>query len=263
MTNVPTAFLAALLLATQAFPATVGPRRGALVIAGGGNLGPEILNRFVELAGGADAPVVVIPTAQEDGLIREGWLAKSAPARAGLKKLTPLHTRDRRVADSPEFTEPLRRARGVWFEGGRQWRLADSYLGTRTERELYALLARGGVIGGSSAGATIQGSYLVRGAPEGNEIMMAPGHERGLGFLRQAAIDQHLITRHREKDLVGVVKVHPELLGIGIDEGTAVVVQGRRMRVVGKSKVAIYAAGKPFFFLQPGDEFDLKSRRVR
>ena len=70
---------------------------------------------------------------------------------------------------------------------------------------------------GSSAGATIQGSYLVRGAVEGNSVIMAPGHEIGMGFLRKAAVDQHVITRHRENDLDQVISRHPELLGIGID----------------------------------------------
>jgi cyanophycinase len=242
---------------------TAGPSRGASVIAGGGQLGPEIVGRFIELAGGADAPVVVIPTAQEEGAIRDGWLARSVLARGGMKRLTALHTRDRKLADSAAFTAPLRAARGVWFEGGRQWRLADAYLGTRTERELRAVLRRGGVIGGSSAGATIQGSYLVRGAPEGNQIMMAAGHERGFGYVKEAAIDQHLIARRREKDLVAVVEAHPKLLGIGIDEGTAVVVERHRMRVAGRGKVAIYEAGKKYFFLKPGDEYDLKRRRVR
>jgi cyanophycinase len=156
---------------------------------------------------------------------------------------------------------PLRTARGVWFEGGRQWRLVDAYLGTRTERELFALLARGGVIGGSSAGATIQGSYLVRGAREGNAVMMAPGYEQGLGFLRNVAIDQHLLARKRQEDMVAVVRAHPQLLGIGIDEGTAIVVHGDRFEVVGASRVAIYEAGKPYYFLAPGDRFDLAARR--
>jgi cyanophycinase len=117
------------------------------------------------------------------------------------------------------------------------------------------------VIGGTSAGATIQGSYLVRGAPEGNTIMMARGHERGFGFLPRAAIDQHLLKRNRQDDLVAVVAAHPELLGIGIDEDTAIVVQDGRLRVIGASRVAIYEKGKPYFFLSPGDRFDLKARR--
>src|SRR6185436_4216153 len=103
-------------------------------------------------------------------------------------------------------------------------RLVDSYLNTRTNRELWKVLKRGGVIGGSSAGATIQGSYLVRGAREGNTLMMAPGYEVGLGFLKHVAVDQHLLKRNRQDDLVPVITKHPELLGIGIDESTAIVV---------------------------------------
>jgi cyanophycinase len=216
----------ALLSASALWAQTSGPEHGALVIAGGGTLGPAIITRFIELAGGPAAPVVVIAE-----------------------------------ADRERFVEPLRRARGVWFDGGRQWRLVDSYLGTRTERELFALLGRGGVIGGTSAGATIQGSYLVRGARAGNTLMMAPGYEKGMGFLKVAAIDQHLLTRKRQEDMVPVVKAHPELLGIGIDESTAIVVQGDRFEVVGESKVAIYEAGKPYFFLSAGDRFDVKARR--
>src|SRR4030095_4405381 len=103
-----------------------------------------------------------------------------------------------------------------------------------------AVLARGGVIAGSSAGATIQGSYMVRGAPEGNHIMMAKGHEEGFGFLKNSAIDQHVIARKREEDLLPVIAAHPALLGLGLDEGTAIVVQGDRARVVGASKLAVY-----------------------
>jgi cyanophycinase-like exopeptidase len=91
---------------------------------------------------------------------------------AGALRLEVLHTRDRAVADSDAFVAPLREARGVWFGGGRQWRLADAYLRTRTHAALDELLARGGVIGGTSAGATIQGSYLARGDTRGNETMM-------------------------------------------------------------------------------------------
>ena len=113
----------------------------------------------------------------------------------------------------------------VWFTGGRQWRLADSYLGTKVEEELWALLGRGGVIGGSSAGATIQGSYLARGDTKTNTIMMGD-HDEGFGFLKNTAIDQHLLRRNRQFDLIEIIEAWPELLGIGIDENTAIVVQG-------------------------------------
>ena len=151
-----------------------------------------------------------------------------------------LHTPDRAEADTESFVAPLRAARGVWFGGGRQWRLVDAYMGTRTQREIEAVLARGGVIGGGSAGATIQGSYLVRGAHEGNHIMMAPGYEEGFGYLRSVAIDQHLLTRQRQDDLVEVITKKPELLGLGIDEPSAIVVTGDRFEVIGKTVVGVY-----------------------
>ncbi|HTM50577.1 MAG TPA: cyanophycinase [Bryobacteraceae bacterium] len=238
----------------------VGPAKGTVLAAGGGKLGPEVLGRFISLAGGPDAPIVFIPTA--NGLDPQpANLAEVNVLRAaGANNVTVLHTTERRVADSKSFVAPLRRARGVWFGGGRQWHLVDSYLNTRTLRELRAVLERGGVIGGSSAGATILGSYLVRGAREGNQIMMAPGYEQGFAFLRGVAIDQHLLKRKRENDMIAVVKAHPALLGIGIDEGTAVIVQGDHFDVVGPSKVAIYERDKPYYFLSAGDRFDLRKR---
>lgn len=257
------------LFSLSALWAAAGPRTGSLVVAGGGRLGPEIGKRFVELAGGPDALIVIIPTAGEGEKFDSGLLDKSFLREAGARNLVLLHTRDRKVADSEAFVAPLRKAGGVWFSGGRQWRLVDSYLNTRTHRELNALLQRGGVIGGSSAGATIQGSYLVRGAREGNHIMMAKGYEEGLGFLKGVAVDQHLIARRREKDMLAVIAAHPELLGIGIDERTAVIVQSDRMEVAGESKTAIYDAGykprddgRPYYFLAAGDVFDLKKRTV-
>jgi cyanophycinase len=242
----------------------VGPRRGALVVAGGGALGKEITERFLALAGGRNVPYVFVPTADE----RENPPAENFLTRAGCKEVRVLHTRDRAQANDKAFVAALRDARGVWFGGGRQWRLVDSYLGTRTEKAFRKVLDRGGVIGGTSAGATIQGSYLVRGAREGNTIMMAPGYEKGLGYLRGVAVDQHLLRRKREEDLLQVIDRHPELLGIGIDESTAIVVERDRFEVIGESKVAIYDAryrpgngGKRYYFLAPGDRFDLAARR--
>ena len=132
-----------------ALAAEVGPERGWLIVAGGGDLGPEIEKRFLDLAGGPDAPVVVIPTAGDRDTYEPGYAAASFPAKAGFRNITVLHTRDRRTADSADFAAPLARARAVWFPGGRQWRLVDSYLNTRTEKELWGVLERGGVIGGS------------------------------------------------------------------------------------------------------------------
>ncbi len=243
---------------------TRGPAKGTLVIVGGGRLGPEIVAKFVALAGGPEAKFVVIPTASEEQQIDLARQRENFLKTFGVKDAVVLHTTDRKLADSKAFVAPLKHATGVWIPGGRQWRLADAYLGTRTEREVKAVLKRGGVVGGSSAGATIQGSYLVRGAVEGNTVMMSPGHEQGFALLRNAAIDQHIITRHREADLDPVIAKHPELLGIGIDESTAIVVHGTGFEVIGKSKVAIHDGrehdGKRYYWLNAGDKFDLKRR---
>jgi cyanophycinase len=252
----------ALLVFTAALLAeTRGPSQGALVIVGGGAVGPAIAQKFLELAGGPQAPILVVPTADTADEIPAHFLEKMFLTKAGAKNLRLLHTRDRKVADTEEFAAAIRTARGVWFTGGRQWRLVDSYLHTRTHHEIVKLLERGGVVGGTSAGATIQGSYLVRGAREGNHIMMAPGYEEGLALLTHSAIDQHLIKRKRENDLVPVIEKHPSLLGIGLDESTAIVVRGQRFDVIGESKVAIYEKGKQYYFLSPGDAFDLTLRR--
>jgi len=257
---------AGVVLAAAAHAAKIGPSRGTLLIVGGGPLGTEIEQRFIALAGGVDAPIIYIPTATEGE--PRATDSNNFLAKAGVKHVTVLHTRDRKVADTDAFVKPLLTARGVWFEGGRQWRLVDSYLKTRTEKEIFNVLKRGGVVGGSSAGATIIGSYLVRGAREGNTLMMAPGYEVGMGFLKKSAIDQHIDTRRRENDLTPVIDKHPELLGIGIAESTAIVVEGDRFEVIGKSKVFIHDIGyKPqpggtrWYTLEKGDRFDLTRRR--
>jgi len=258
-----------LLAVTSAFAdPIVGPANGSLLIHGGGKLGRETLDEFIRLAGGVDANYVIIPTAEPGEDWGEPYVARSFLTRAGAKHVTIIHTRDRAVADTAAFVEPLAKANAVWLDGGRQWRLADSYLGTRTLTEIHGVVARGGVVGGSSAGATIQGSYMVRGAPEGNTIMMAKGHEEGFALVKNCAIDQHVIARGRLDDMLPVIAAHPELLGFGIDEGTALIVQGDRARVIGPSKVAVYDPkftpgqdGHRYFFLNPGDVLDLVTRR--
>lgn len=249
-----------LLLGAQANASEVGPAHGTLLIVGGGNAA-KIWPLFLELAGGKDAPIVVIPTAGETVAAEER--ATAALRAAGARRVTQLHTRDPKVADTAEFCAPLRSARAVWFSGGRQWRLADAYLHTRTQREIVALLDRDGVVGGSSAGATIQGSYLVRGAPSGNQIMMSPGHEEGFALLRHAAIDQHVNTRNRAEDLRPVLKAHPTLLGIGLDEATALIVRGDTCEIVGAGTARFFAtpAAEPLK-LMAGSRYDLAARRA-
>ncbi len=272
-------FLAGYSLAAQQTGPTdyLGPEHGYLLIAGGGRLDTAVMNRFVSLAGGPSARFLIIPTAGEQDTVNEEQVAAFLK-RYGAEQVRVVHTRDPRVADTEEFVKPIREANAVWFSGGRQWRLVDAYAGTHTETELRKLLDRGGVIGGSSAGATIQGSFLVRGDTRTNTIMMGD-HQAGFNYLRQSAIDQHLLVRNRQFDLIEVLEAHPDLLGIGLDEGTAIVVHGNSFEVLGPSFVAVYDTGlwdspdrsdnRPalpnggkFFLLRNGDRYDLLHRTV-
>lgn len=241
-------------------------KKGALVIVGGGGAGPEIWEKFVALAGGPDAKIVFVPTALEDPVpVNAGEVR--ALARYGAKDVKVLHTRDRKKADDPEFSKSLVDATGVWFSGGRHWRFIDSYEGTLTEKRLRAVLDRGGVIGGSSAGASIQSEYMPRGHPLGNTVVAAEGYERGFGYLPGCAVDQHFFARKRTGDMTGLMKQYPQLLGIGIDEATAIVVTGTTAEVIGKSKVAFFdyrtkpkADEKDYTEVKPGESYDLKAR---
>jgi cyanophycinase len=249
-------------------PTVKGPEKGALVIVGGGRVGPEILTRFFDLAGGRDVPLVVIPTAAGADSYPDDWSGLKMFKDFGVTNITVLHTKDKSVADSEAFVRPLTTAKAVWFPGGRQWRLVDSYLHTRTQREVERVLDRGGVVGGSSAGASILASFMVRGSKENNYIMMASGYEEGFGLIKGVAIDQHMLTRNRQDDLEEVVAKRPDVLGIGIDESTAIVVRGQQFEVTGASKVAIHDGriveserqqrnGKKYFFMGPGERYDL------
>jgi cyanophycinase len=145
----------------------------------------------------------------------------------------------------------------------------DAYEGTKIPELMRDVLRRGGVIGGSSAGATIQGDYMVRGAPAGPNIMMCEGYERALGFLPGVAIDQHFTQRNRLKDLTGLVNHYPQFLGIGLDEATAIVVQGHMADVMGRGRAHFYDRRKPVVEGQPdyealsaGGKYDLKERKI-
>jgi cyanophycinase len=256
---------AALLTGGAAAQTVVGPQHGSLVIVGGNIQDLNILRRFIDLAGGPDAPIVVIPTAGGADDYDQYWSGLKIFRDAGARNLTVLHTYDPKVANTEAFVAPLRKARGVFFWEGRQWRLADSYLNTLTQKELFALLDRGGVIGGSSAGASINGSFLMRGDTKTSDIILGD-HQVGLGFLRNVGIDQHVLIRNREWDMLEVLKVHPELLGLALDENTAIVVQQDHFDVIGASYVIIYDShtkippGGPFYFLRAGDHFDMAKR---
>ena len=259
---------------------TSGPENGTLIVIGGGMLDEAIYERFHQEAGGDTARIVVIPTALGDEYLERDSTfiqLRQLFESHGFNDVTLLHTRDTAQANEEDFIAPFKAATGIYFMGGRQWRIADGFLNTRAHQEMKNLLARGGVIAGSSAGATIQGSYLARGDTKNNQIMMGD-HEEGLAFIRNVAIDQHVLARNRQFDLFTILDKRPELLGIGLDENTAIVVKGDTFEVIGESYVLMYDHSfwsregwslknlpdeeRMFYMLRAGDRYNLRKREV-
>ncbi len=243
--------------------------KGTLVIVGGGG-SPENLNKkFVEYAGGEGKAIIAIfPTANENPNAKRDFLATNF-MKAGAKKATVLYGRTQSEVESKEFLDTLKEATGLWFDGGRQWRFVDCYENTKALPLMFEVLKRGGVIGGTSAGATIQGDYLARGGVFNNFDIRFEGYERGLGFLKGVAIDQHFTQRKRQADMTQLMKIYPQYLGIGIDEATAIVVKGSMADVIGKGKVHFYDARRniengqrDYEALSAGGQYDLKARKV-
>ena len=257
----------------EPFPAKTPPKpfveNGTLIIVGGGGMPRGLMERMVEMAGGKEAKMVYVPCSEADE-VRAPQRMVEVWKRMGVKSASFIHTKDRNKANSDEeFLAPLKDATGIWFGGGRQWNFSDSYYGTKAHKLMKDVLARGGVIGGSSAGASIQAAYMCRANPVANFDIMAPGYERGLGFISGIAIDQHFSQRRRQKDMTQLVDTYPQLLGVGLDEATAIIVQKSRAQVVGRSKVHFYNRREPvvpgqddFLALEEGAVYDLAKRVV-
>jgi cyanophycinase len=243
--------------------------RGTLFIVGGGGTPAGLVNQFVEAAKEAGkSHLVILPTAQPDPIPNRSALV-DVFKKAGAAKVTILNGRTLADVESEAYLDALRDATGIWFDGGRQWRFIDAYEGTKAHALMFDVLNRGGVIGGTSAGATIQGEYLCRGSPFGNLDIRYEGYERGLGFLPGVAIDQHFSQRKRFADMTALMKIYPQLLGIGIDEATALVVRGHVASIIGKGKAYFYDRTQPardgeldYIALGDGDRYDLQARKA-
>jgi cyanophycinase len=277
-----------LLVALLALPTPLVALAGApapgghLVLIGGGDKPPEAMRRFVELAGGPDAPIVVFPTASEEA-DAAAYYADLFGRELGCTRVAVLDVKTRDDAARPDFAAATRGARGIFFGGGDQSRITRALLDTPVGAALAEAFARGAVVGGTSAGTACQTDPMITG--EGDFTVIRAGAVetvRGLGLLPGVVVDQHFVARQRSNRLLSVILEHPALLGVGVDEDTAIWVRpDGTMEVLGARSVLVYdaskakvsrapaAGGKDLLgvrglrmeILLPGDRYDLHRRR--
>jgi cyanophycinase len=274
------AFLLALPLSVLAGP------KGHLFIVGGGDWTKGMIDRFVDLASRfGTGRIVILPMASS--VPEESAAEETEEFRKLGAKDVVTHNLTREQALRPETAALLDGAGGVFFSGGDQARLTAVLLDTPVHERLLELYGRGAVIGGTSAGAAVMSEVMITG----DEVRkVEAGHEwetlqaanvvtvRGFGFIRRAVIDQHFVTRKRHNRLISVLAEHPDLLGVAIDEATAILVgPEEKFEVVGAKQVVVYDPGKAKFRILPdkrvaftgllmhaltdGDTFDLKTRK--
>ncbi|MEY3187028.1 MAG: hypothetical protein RL675_852 [Bacteroidota bacterium] len=235
-------FLLLMLLFSQVTFAQqeIFPYKGKLIIIGGGDILDTMYNLFAKEIGGKDQPIVYIPTATDD----EPWIQAGQHlvkfTSRGFTNLTTVHTRDKQKANDPVFIDRIRKAKGVFIGGGDQANIAASFLGTDVHKELIALLNRGGIIMGTSAGATIMGEVMITGWEQRKAPHVQHQYPAGLAFMKNTSIDQHVLVRNRQFDLIPMMETNPNLLGMALDEATAAYVQRDSIQVVGRSYMMIF-----------------------
>jgi len=239
--------LAAVLAASAALaqaPAPASPPGGDLILIGGGEKPDEAMRKFVELAGGPGAPIVVIPTASTLKSTRK-YYAKEFREELGCAASTVLDIRKREDAARPDYVAAVSRARGIFFGGGDQVRITSALLDTPVGRAIAEAFARGAVVGGTSAGTACQSALMITG--EGDFTVIRAGAvelKPGFGFVPGIVVDQHFIARQRSNRLISVILEHPDLLGVGIDEDTAAWVRpDGTLRVIGTGSVMVIDPG--------------------
>ena len=257
--------------------------KGHLVLVGGGDKPPEAMRKFVELAGGPQAPIVAIPTASSEADTGD-YYVKLFTTEHGCTNVVALPIKTREDAMRPDLAELALKAGGIFFAGGDQIRITQALLDTPVGAAIAEAHARGAVVGGTSAGLACQSARMITGEGDftvirANAVELKPG----LGFIDRAIVDQHFIARQRSNRLLSVILEHPELLGVGVDEDTAIWVRpDDTFRVMGSRSVMVLDAtgakvsrqpgetGKDLLgvrdlrvhVLLPGDEYDLKVRAV-
>jgi cyanophycinase len=241
-----------------------------------------VLARFVELAGGASARVLIVSTASSLGE-EVTDLYRTVFAELGVGEIEALRPRTREQAEQPAATAAVEHATGVFLTGGNQLRLAMVVGGTAMGRALTDAYRRGAVVAGTSAGASALAEHMVSFGRPGETPRQRMGQlSSGLGLLPGVVVDQHFGQRNRIGRLLAMVAQSPALLGVGIDEDTAAVIGGDGvLEVIGRGAVTVVdgsnvvsdayevrqhrpvlVSGAVLHALPPGSRFDLAERKL-
>lgn len=261
--------------------------RGHLVIIGGGDKTIEMMQTIVDLAGGPSAKIIVIPNASSDPLESATYNVDEFK-NLGCTNVDYILF-DREDADKDSLVEKLNGATGIFFSGGDQAFLTRDMLGSKLLKRVYEIYYNGGVISGTSAGAAVMsevmitGNELINKDSSENFISIQNGNievKEGFGFIKTAFIDQHFIKRKRLNRTISILLENPELLGIGIDESTCIIVNpDDTFEVLGENQVIVFdatdstnievdkngnlgAQNIKMDILLSGNKFDLKSKSV-
>ena len=263
------------------------PKRphGSIVAVGGGEEKfdkPDILERFVAEAGGADARIAILPTASAIPAERATFY-RQVFTQIGAGAATPLPIISREDAQRPEHLAAIDEATGIFMTGGDQSRLVAILADTPALAAIQKNLVGGGALAGTSAGASAFSATMIVGGEGGLQLRrdavdLAPG----LGVITRLIIDQHFSQRKRLGRLLTAVAIEPTKLGVGIDEDTAIVYYGSgEIEVIGSGQVFVVDGSKAVahglsetdpaatFSLQgallhvltAGDRFDVEKRR--
>jgi len=245
-----------------------------------------ILQEFVRAAGGLEARIAVVPTASSIGAeVTEVYDALFR--REGAVDVVSVRPESREDAQDPRLVAAVEGATGIFMTGGNQLKLSSIICGTPLGDAIVAAHRRGVVVGGTSAGASIQSSHMLAfGGPGATPKQRMTQMAAGLGLMDSAVIDQHFDQRNRYGRLLMIVAQSPQLLGIGVDEDTAAVVERDQeghdvLRVIGrggvtvmdpsnivtnaheaKRSVPLLASGVVLHALPAGAAFDLTTRSL-
>lgn len=273
----------AALLLPSLVPIVAGaePPKGHLVLIGGGKRPAAVMSKFLELAGGPAARILVVPTASElpdtVASYRKELAALGATNVAGLDVRIPPD------AHRESLVKEVEQAAGLFFAGGDQRRIVKALHDSPVGRAIEAAWRRGAVVGGTSAGTACMSPLMLTG--EGDAKTIAAKNVElwpGLGLFPGAILDQHFVARQRQNRLMSVVLEHPDHLGIGVDEATAVWLRpDATFEVLGEGSVVVYDAAAATIsrgrgdrgallgvrnlrthVLLPGEVFDLAVRSV-